>query len=128
MFDLLTASFAAENFRLREDWESRQQALRQHSVLRDVSNTDFLQAVALRVTHSRKQTGGAAVSCKRKDVLNLQVAEYKLHAPAIQQGFIDAAKFLQEQKIFSTRDLPYGSQLVPLSAILAELGALRSGP
>jgi hypothetical protein len=38
-------------------------------------------------------------------------------------GLIEAAKFLQEQNIFASRDLPYGSQLIPLSAIFVELGS-----
>ena len=37
-------------------------------------------------------------------------------------GFLRAAKFLTLEHIFLDRDLPYQTQLVPLAAILAELG------
>lgn len=37
-------------------------------------------------------------------------------------GFIEAAKFVMEQKVFAFRDLPYATQLIPLAAIFVELG------
>ena len=36
---------------------------------------------------------------------------------------IEPAKFLHSLRIFNSRDLPYQTQLVPLAAILAELGS-----
>lgn len=137
VFELLTASFAADNYSLRDDWESRykgssnedeqQEELRgfiNNPILCVLDNTDFLQTIALLVTYNRKKgRPGAAVSCKRRDILNLDVNEYKKWNDEVTKGFYEAAKFLMEQKVFSARDIPYPTQLIPLTAILVELGA-----
>ncbi len=52
----------------------------------------------------------------------VELIDYKKYAGQLLAGFIEAAKFLQEQRIFSERDLPYGTQLVPLSAVFTLLG------
>ncbi|MBD1834792.1 DUF262 domain-containing protein [Cyanobacteria bacterium FACHB-472] len=117
VFELVTATFAADMFNLREDWATREEALKKHQVLRNIENTDFLQAVTLLATLEK-----SSVSCKRKDILNLKVEEYKKGADLVTQGFEQAAKFLHTQKIFSDRDLPYQTQLTALAAIFAALG------
>lgn len=120
VFELLTASFAADNFQLRENWEVRERSLKNsHPVLHDMDSTLFLQALTLLATQSRER---GAVSCKRKDILRLCAAEYNTWADLVQAGFVKAARFLHGQKIFQARDLPYRTQLVPLAAILTELG------
>lgn len=43
------------------------------------------------------------------------------YADKVSDGFLKAATFLKEQRIFSSRDLPYSTQLIPLSVILALL-------
>jgi hypothetical protein len=50
VFDLLTATFAATKFDLRQDWEDRRRRLDQHKVLRGLQSTDFLQAITLLAT------------------------------------------------------------------------------
>ena len=40
----------------------------------------------------------------------------------MERGFIQAAKFLHMQHIYRIFDLPYQSQIVPLAAILADIG------
>lgn len=124
-FELLTATYAADDFNLRKDWNSRIKRIRKFKVLESVENTDFLQTVTLLATYSRKkQNPDVAVSCKRKDVLRLPLSEYQTWAEVATQGFEKAAKFLYSQKIFSARDLPYRTQLVPLAAIFSVLGDL----
>ncbi len=54
----------------------------------------------------------------------MELEDYKLWADRVTAGFYAAAKFLMEQNVFSGRDLPYATQLVPLSAIFVELGNL----
>ncbi|TCP19940.1 hypothetical protein EV207_15714 [Scopulibacillus darangshiensis] len=128
VFELLTASFAADNFELRRDWEAKRERLTNtnnvfNKILSDISSTDLLQAISLLKTYNRrKQNSISAVSCKRKDILKLTLDDYLAWGDKAVDGFIQAAKFLQEQNIFSSRDLPYGSQLIPLSAIFVELG------
>lgn len=63
-----------------------------------------------------------AVSCKRKDMLNLSLQEYKKYREPVVQGFIKAAKILFENHIYTARDLPYNTQLIPMAAILGVLG------
>ncbi len=131
VFELLTATYAADDFNLREDWEKRQKILRQKKVLGSIESSDFLQAVTLLATRAKrlaaleqgKPPGEApGISCKRKDILKLSLREYQTWADAVTEGFERAAKLLFSQKLFSARDLPYRTQLTPLAAILAILG------
>jgi hypothetical protein len=134
VFDLLTASFAADNYKpgLRDDWNAREQRLKgQHPVLRNLQSDDFLQAVSLLVTQARRREALAAgtaadkaagIGCKRKDILKLEVADWQAWADRVEDGFVRAARFLYGQKIFKARDLPYRTQLVPLAAIFVDLG------
>lgn len=133
VFELMTATFAADNFQLRKDWEERQERLVKESalsasnidsaVLSVVSSTDFLIASTLLSRYYIKVNGGEAVSCKKKDVLRLSLQEYKDYKEKLTNGFIQAASFLKEQRIFSARDLPYSTQLIPLSVMFAILGS-----
>ncbi len=131
VFELLTATFAADNYNLRDDWDARSKRLRGHAVLRGVENTDMLQAVALLTTFSRREkaiAGGTkpeeapGVRCKREDVLALTIADYKQWAEPVTRGFERASKFLHALRFFAARDVPYRTQLVPLAASLAYLG------
>jgi hypothetical protein len=132
VFELLTASFAADDFQLRDDWNAREQRLKgQHPVLRNLQSDDFLQAISLLVTQSRRREALAAgtsadnapgISCKRKDILKLEVADWKAWAERVESGFVRAARFLYGQTIFRARDLPYRTQLVPLAAMYVDLG------
>ncbi|MBV7245533.1 DUF262 domain-containing protein [Streptomyces sp. MW-W600-10] len=135
VFELLTATYAAEEFDLRDHWNNVVRAAwkePEYRVLKEVSNTDFLQAVTLMATASRRADAAAAgideerlprIGCKRKDMLELGLDEYRRYAPLVVQGFKDAAKFLRQQYLFDTKFLPYGTQLIPLAAILSTLGA-----
>jgi len=132
VFELLTASFAADNFQLRDDWNAREQRLKSgHPVLRNLQSDDFLQAISLLVTQTRRRDAMAAgsaadkapgISCKRKDILKLEVTDWQAWADRVEAGFVRAARFLYGQKIFKARDLPYRTQLVPLAAIFVDLG------
>ena len=130
VFELLTATFAADNFQLRPDWEERKRRLTQHSVLRNVSSTDILQAITLLAMRERREQAlrdapdmerPPAIGCKRADMLRLTLAEYQRWAVPLMKGFERAAFFLHSEHIFDARFLPYGSQLIPLAAILTVL-------
>lgn len=135
VFELLTATFAGDqahqDFRLKDDWEQRQRRLAAKPVLAAVENTDFLQAVALLASRSRREqhlTSGRdpaqapGITCKRRDILRLTLAEYLRFAPQVEDALLWAAGFLGRQRVFRAADLPYQSQLVPLAAIRAVLG------
>lgn len=130
VFELVTASFAADDFGLREDWEGDEKEGKdgrsarmtaQSQLLSNVSATDFLTALTLVARYWEWKGGGRAVICKKKDVLSLELDDYKKFADALEAGFVQAAQFLGEQKIYATNDLPYSTQLIPLSALFAIL-------
>lgn len=130
VFELLTATFAASEFDLRNDWEARRKRLEEHKVLRGMQSTDFLQAISLLTTRERRlawEEGDSekapAVSCKRRDILRLTRADYEKWAPEVEKGFLWAATFLTGEMIFEARDVPYRTQLVPLAAVHVTLGS-----
>lgn len=133
VFELLTATYAADEFDLRKDWREREQcwAAPEYKVLHDVSNTDFLQIVTLLSTLRQRQVALSQhldeervprVGCRRTDMLNLPLTSYEKWAPVAVEGLKAAARLMHQQYIFDTKFLPYGSQLIPLAAILAVLG------
>lgn len=113
VFELLTAVFAMNNFDLREDWEKRRAANFSTDILKVITATDFITACTLLKSYMLGQT----VSCKKKDVLNLKFAEYQKCADILTEGFKIAEDFIEDEKIFYSRDLPYTSQLIPLAVI-----------
>lgn len=119
-FELLTATYAADNFRLRLDWNDKKGILKNYGhILDGVSETDFLTATTLLASYRKSLAKGSGVSCKRDDILNLSLEDYKKCSDDIINGMKKAAKFLHSQKIFKKADLPYQTQLIPLSAICA---------
>ena len=144
-FELLTAMYAAQGHKLRDDWlgkagspgiqvrlaECGRAADQKVGVLAKVASTDVLQAIALlhtkRVRGDRaaagvKENDLPAVRATRQSLLDLPLDGYKLHRDRVEEGFKAAAKFLRAQKIYRVIDLPYQTQLVPLAAIFAEIG------
>ena len=131
VFELLTATYAASGFDLKKDWENIHTLFNNYKVLKNTCNTDLIQAVTLLSTYKKKQNAIQinnetekipAVSAKRKSMLELKVEEYEDSRQEIVDGFIKAAELLTSNHIFTARDLPYSSQLIPMSAIIAVLG------
>lgn len=139
VFELITASYAADGYNLRDDWfgseirnvESRKERLSQEPLLTQVEATDFLQAITLLHTlekHNADLQAGkqgrqvSPVSAKRSSVLELPLSAYKAWADKVEEGFKLAAQFLQSQSFYAVRELPYRTQIVPLAALLAKLG------
>ena len=131
VFELLTATFASDDFDLKQDWQEIKDKLKGFKLLANVSNTDLIQAITLLATYNNrlnKEKENIAsdelpvVSCKRKDMLNLSLQNYKKYRDLIVQSYIKVSKILSEHHIFTARDLPYNTQLIPMSTILAVLG------
>ena len=133
VFELLTATFAADEFDLRRDWQERERQFKtaDKKVLHEVANTDFLQSISLLATREAREQalkGGQEeekaprIGCRRQEMLALSLSSYQRFAPLVVEGLGRAAKFLHTQHFFDTKFLPYGSQLVPMAAIFAVLG------
>lgn len=138
VFELVTASYAAEGYNLRDDWygstlrnvPSRRKRLSAESLLAAVEATDFLQAITMLETLRRRHADIAAgkrgrqvtpVSGKREDILELSVHAYKEWADKVEEGFLYAAKFLRKECLTDLRELPYRTQIPPLAAVLTIL-------
>ena len=144
-FELVTAMYAASGHELRKDWYGDESTKGRHRRLADtlrpadsdagilagVGNTDFLQAVSLFYTRDKRRAAEQAgkegkelpaVSGNRQALLDLPLEAYKLYEAQVEQGFVRAAKFLHMLHIYRIFDLPYQSQIVPLAAILADIG------
>ena len=127
-FELVTAMYAGQKFHLRDDWKARRDRLVKQPVLANVEPVEFLQAVSLLHTKAVRAKAEAqgrdppAISATRSSLLQIPLSAYLEHADRVEQGYVTAAKFLHGLKVFRARDLPYQTQLVPLAAILAELG------
>lgn len=138
VFELVTATYAADGYNLRDDWfgsddrnvDARRDRLTKEPILEVLEATDFLQAITMLHTRERRQADIAAgktgkqvapVSAKRAAVLELPLDAYRAWADPVEKGFRLAAKFLRKECFWTTRDLPYRTQLAPLAAVLAVL-------
>ena len=127
VFELVTATYATREFNLRDDWKVCKKQIRgiddtlRTDLLDGIDETTFLTAVALYTSYVDKQAGKiGAVSCKKKDVLNLTFESYVANRDQVLLGFRIARDFLLKyQYVFRQRDLPYTTQLIPLAAICA---------
>ena len=134
VFDLVTASFAASDFRLRGDWGKRRERLHEKfGLLRNVDGVHFLQTVTLLTTQKRRREKKQKqpnlhpnqippIGCQKRDILDLTLADYEEWADKVEEGFALAAKFLHKQFVFKKDDIPYNTQIVPLAALFVELG------
>jgi hypothetical protein len=143
-FELITAIYAADGYELRKDWygdgtgRGRLQRFKDFNpgangegILSEVGNTDFLHVISL--FHTRDMRREAEIAGKtgnelpqiignRAALLDLPLHAYKKYQTLAEEGFVKAAKFLTQLNVFRVFDLPYQSQLIPLAAILADLG------
>ncbi len=144
-FELVTAMYAADGHELRRDWYGDETQKGRHrrfvdtlrpadseaGILAGVGNTDFLQAISLFYTRDRRREAERAgklgkdlpaVTGNRQALLNLPLSAYKQYEKVAEHGFVQAAKFLHMLHIYRRFDLPYQSQIVPLAAIIADIG------
>jgi hypothetical protein len=139
VFELVTASYAADGFNLRDDWfgsaerniTGRKKTLAAKPLLRELEPTDFLQGISLLYSYDRRtqdlQAGqsakeATAVSAKREQVLSLPLSAYEKWADGLTNGFISTERFLRREGFRKPDYLPYRSQLVPLAAVMVRLG------
>lgn len=129
-FDLLTAIFAKQKddngkpVELRRDWEkiSADVAEKNLDILSEVDCSNFVTAVTLLVNYKKFCADKKKpVTCKSEDILKLDYNDYIKYREVVAEGFIEAAKFLEEESITTKKYLPYAPQLIPMAVIFAEL-------
>lgn len=137
VFELITATWAADNFNLRDDWfgsstsvgrKARLEAKR--PLLHDLQSTDFLQGISLLHSYSKRiqdQKEGkigkdvTGVTAKRESILEMPLEAFTRWAEPLTQGFEQAERFLRYEGLHRPEFLPYRAQLVPLAVVLAHL-------
>jgi hypothetical protein len=130
VFELLTAMFAAQrpvgepSFDLRADWEARKERLHQQPVLRRLGKDEFLHAVTLLDRLEQHRTTGRGISTKKKDMLLLTLTAYLRCADRVEAALGRCSRLLQRERIFSARDLPYPTLLIPLTVVAVDIGPL----
>lgn len=138
VFELVTATYAADGFNLRDDWygnpaasmPGRQKKFAVKPLLRSLEPNDFLQGISLLHSYEKHiadiknhKTGKeiTAVSAKREHILELPLDAYKNWADKLSEGFFNADQFLRMEGFHNPRYLPYRTQLVPLAAAMVHL-------
>ena len=126
VFDLLAARFWPENVRLRDLWHD---ALTEYPILEefDVDSYYILQAIAI-------FTAKAAPSCKRGDVLKMEVRQIQVGWKPVVRGVADMLQMLRDDcGVVLPGWLPYNPILIPAGAVFAkhedatgpQVGAIR---
>ena len=126
VFDLLAARFWPEDVRLRDLWH---EAKTQFPILEDFGVDPYyiLQAIAI-------FTAKAAPSCKRSDVLNMEVQQIQKGWKPVVRGVVDMLQMLRDDcGIVLPNWLPYNTILIPAGAAFAkykdasgpQVGAIR---
>lgn len=140
VFELMTATYAADNFNLRNDWfvddnlnhkKCRKNKFKEKALLRDVDTNEFLQGLSILFSYTNRlkdiQDGKKGkeirpVSAKREHVLDLPLSAYKEWADKLTTGFFEADRFLRMEGFHDPKFLPYRTQLIPLSTVMVHLG------
>jgi hypothetical protein len=137
VFELVTATYAADGFNLRQDWygqgavKGRYTRFAAKPLLKDTAATDFLQGISLLHTYELHTqdintglTGKAVtgVSAKREHILAMPRSAYERWADPLVKGFLEAEQFLRHLGFHHPKFLPYRAQIIPLAATLALIG------
>lgn len=126
VFDLLAARFWPENVRLRDLWDDAQT---EYPILEefDVDPYYILQAIAI-------FTAKGAPSCKRGDVLKMEVGQIQAGWEPVVRGVADMLQMLRDDcGVALPGWLPYNPILIPAGAVFAkhedasgpQVGAIR---
>ncbi len=120
VFDLLAARFWPEDVRLRDFWEKGQN---DYSIISDFEIDPYyvLQSVSL-------FTAKAAPSCKRSDVLKIDVSQIQEGWAPVVKGLASSLQMLRDDcGVILPNWLPYNTIIIPMSAVFAYIEAIK-GP
>jgi len=107
VFELLTATYAIDDFDLRGDWEKHKKVLDDSEIVKSIENTEFLQIISLVSTYQRriqeirdgkKPEDAKGINCTRKEILKLQLEEYKRLANKVTENLkrVERLLFLRD--------------------------------
>lgn len=137
VFELITATWAADGFNLRDDWfggrgkSGRHARLSKRPLLRNLQPTDFLQGVSLLHSYQKRMQDIAAgrfakdvanATAKREHILEMPLSAFENWAEPLTKGYEQAERFLRSEGFHHPKFLPYRTQLTPLAVVLAHLG------
>ncbi len=137
VFELITATWAADGFNMRDDWfggrgkGGRHARFSKKPLLRELQPTDFLQGVSLLHSLEKRTRDLAAgrsgkevtgVTAKREHVLEMPLGAFGRWAEPLTKGYEQAERFLRSEGFHHPKFLPYRTQLTPLASVLAHLG------
>lgn len=136
VFELVTASYAADGFNLRRDWfgegkeKGRLHQFAEKPLLKATAATEFLQGISLLHTYEKRQKDLAdgksgkdvtGVTAKREHILQMPLSAYRKWAEPLTNGFLEVNQFLTHFGFHHPNFLPYRAQLIPLAVILVHL-------
>lgn len=130
VFELVTASFATNQFDLRDDWRKCKDRIKnigrdnRSDLFDDIDGSAFLSTITLYSSFIRSRENGTPISCREKDVLSLHSVITKEIRTLYCRALIWRESFAQPN-IFRKRDLPYATQIIPLVAICAYIGTSK---
>ena len=125
VFELVTALFAADNFNLREDWETCREIITGRAsglntdLMDDVDEVAFLTAITLYVAY---ENGKTIIAPMNKHILYLSLKDYMTSRNAVLEGYEMARSFLFSQCVFRKKHIPYAPQVTILATICALIG------
>jgi len=120
VFDLLAARFWPEQVRLRDMWL---RALDDYPIIEEFETDPYyvLQAISI-------FTAKTAPSCKRGDVLKMEVSQIRDGWDAVIKGMADGYQMLRDDcGVVLPQWMPYVTLIVPLAAICANAASI-TGP
>ena len=148
-FELLTAKYASDDFKLRDDWNGPQgkPSLGKKSIIKGpqglevmsrIKPIEFLQGCTLIHTLNEREKQGSKklkgkeiskVSCNRAALLELPCSAYQKYEKQTLDGFLEAGRFLSERQIILHKNMPYPVLIIGLAVAFALLGKEgRSAP
>ena len=126
VFELCTASLWAQGFHLNEGWAKTRNDLRGRNILpmQSLSGTYYLQGISLLDSFERKRgrpDERIAVTFRKDDLMALKANTVRAWWAILEQGYVEASRFLTDSGVISAQILPYSTLIIPLSSIFSDL-------
>jgi hypothetical protein len=125
-FDLLIAHYAALGYNLRGDWFgdvkgvglAKQMEEKSKGLLKGLTPKQFMQGISML---SGAAAGLSILRTTKNDIMQLPLSEYTKYKDAMTRGFLNAAQFMQREKILTRTLTPSFGVITALATILSNL-------